>query len=236
MKMPCRPWVLGFMVSWLVALAVGVSGEVVRSRGEAARQIELAFLNQTYRDLDPGLVPIQQGPLRIGVSSPEHRLQVFSNAFAVRPVTDESWAAELRVDLEGDGRLLADVDVGGAVSQLVDDVTARRQWIVARGEIRVARAKDGFRIELVTAGPPPTVEIQSALGAQIVTACQGIALLLGLDCDGLERGLSVVQIPMPDPGTAFLLPEVYLNEAERSFFEGLVSPGTTTPERAAAVR
>ena len=228
--MSLRHWSLASLLLWLVALVGGASEENTPARGESTRQIELAFLNQTYRDLDPGLVPIQQGPLRIGVSSPEHRLQVFGNALAVRPVANEGWEAELRVDLEGDGRLLADVDVGGAVSQLVDDVTARRQWVVAQGEIRVLRAPEGFRIELVRAGTPPTVEIQSALGSQIVGACQGLAMLLGLDCDGLERGLSVVQIPMPDPGTAFLLPGTYLTAEERGFFEGLVSTGATSAE------
>lgn len=222
MKIRNRPWALGGLLLLLAAAVGGASAEVIRARADLARQIELGFFNQTYRDLDPGLVPVQQGPLRIAVSSPEHRLQVFGNLLSVRPATEETWEAELRVDLEGDGRLLAEVDIGGVVNELVDDVTANRQWVTARGEIRVSRAPEGFRIELASAGPSPTVEIQSALGAQIVAVCQSLALLLGLDCDGLQKGLSVVQIPMPDPGTTFLLPEAYLNEAERSFFEDLV--------------
>lgn len=216
-----RRLALGSLIALLAASSVVFANGL--ASGSPEQQIELSFLNQTYRDLDPGLVPIQQGPLRIEVASPQHRVQVFANRLAVRPTLNGTWMAVFQVELDGDGHLQADVGVGGSVSRWVDNVVADRQWVEVSGEIRVSRNQGGYVVGIEVPGPSPKVEIQSALGQQIVTACQGLALLLGLDCDGLDRALSVVQIPLPEPGSSFLLSDEYLNREERAFFDVLAA-------------
>jgi hypothetical protein len=190
-----------------------------------AAELELRFLNATYTGLDSGLEPITEGALTIALSSPEHRLTVYSNRLTLRPRPNGSWDAEIAIELDGEGRLVADVDGGGIRRRFVDDVSAARQTVVASGEVAVDRAAEGYLFTLVRPGPAVAVEIRSGVAGQIVAVCRALAVLplFDLGCDRLERGLSVARIPMPEAGTRFLLPHASLTPEERAVFEALLA-------------
>ncbi|MEE8525875.1 MAG: hypothetical protein V3T72_18215, partial [Thermoanaerobaculia bacterium] len=195
-----------------------------------ADEIELQFLNATYSGLDSGLEPIREGPLTIALSSPEHRLTVYSNRLTLRPSQHRPagggrWDAEIEIELDGEGRLVADVEGAGVRKRFVDDVAVRRQTVVASGEVHAELAADGVLFILERPGPAVAVEIRSGLAEQIVGVCRAIALLplFDLGCDRLQRGLSIARIPMPEAGTRFLLPYSSLTEEERGVLESLIA-------------
>lgn len=197
-----------------------------------AEGVELGFLNVTYTGLDSGLEPIREGPLTISLSSPEHRLTVYSSRLTLQPIAGDApggrFAARLEIELDGEGRLIADVEGAGARKRFADEVTASRQTVVATGEVTVEAVADGFLFTLEKPGPAVALEIQSALAGQIVGLCRALAVLplFDLGCDSLERGLSVARIPMPKPGTPVLLRYAVLSESEREALEAMVAAGT----------
>ena len=74
------------------------------------------------------------------------------------------------------------------------------------------------------------VRIQSKLANQLVSWCEGLALLLPMDCAGMERSLAVAAIPMPEPGGEYLLTDAELTPEDR----GCSTPtwGARAPARA----
>lgn len=200
---------------------------VLAPSAATAAELELQFLNATYTGLDSGLEPITEGALTIALSSPEHRLTVYSNRLTLRPKPNASWDAEIAIELDGEGRLVADVEGAGVRRRFVDDVSAARQTVTASGEVAVEKADDGYLFTLVRPGPAVAIEIRSGVAEQIVAVCRALAVLplFDLGCDRLERGLSVARIPMPEAGTRFLLPHSSLSAEERAVFEALLGTG-----------
>lgn len=187
--------------------------------------IELRFLNGSYSDLDGGLAPIREGPLTIGLSSPEHQLIVHRNRLSLMPGEDGLLDGLVEVELEGSGRLIADVSGAGIENRFVDEVSAPRQTVRAGGWIRLEKTVDGYLFTVVCSGEPIRIAIDSGVARQVVGICRTLAILplLDLGCDRLERSLSVVGIASPEPGARFLLPRSYLDADERAFFDQLLN-------------
>jgi hypothetical protein len=85
------------------------------------------------------------------------------------------------------------------------------------GRIRLSRSAEGYQISLVEAPETVEVQIQSQLAGRLVPVCRQMALVLvRFDCAALEDALSRVNVPIPKPGTEFLLPieEVSPEEAK----------------------
>ncbi len=64
---------------------------------------------------------------------------------------------------------------------------------------------------------------QRRVADQVVGACRIFAMLMNLPCDGIEKSLSVVRVPMPEPGEQFQVPADLLSDAEKAFFDRLVT-------------
>lgn len=191
----------------------------------AAQEIELAFVNGTYTDLGSGLEPIEEGPLTIELSSPEHRLTIHGNRLTLRPAANGAVTATFAVELEARGQLVADVRGGGIKRRFTDDVAAPPQTVTASADVLIERVDDGFVFTIVRSGPAVAFEVRSGVAGQIVGVCRAIALLplLDLGCDRLERGLSFLRVPMPEAGKRFLLSDASLTKKERKFFRKLAS-------------
>lgn len=191
----------------------------------AAEEIELRSLNGTYTGLDTGLAPIEEGPLTIRLSSPEHRLVVHGNRLTLRRNYRGRFDAAVEIELEGEGRLIADVEGAGINNRFTDEVKAKRQTVEVRGEVRLEAAEDGYRFTVVRPGPAVSLEIESRLAGQIVDVCRVVALLplFDLGCDRVEAALSVVRIPLPERGRVLLLPAERLTDEERAFFDRLAA-------------
>ncbi len=185
-----------------------------------ADEIEVGFMNGVYEDLDSNLEPIRQGSITIRVSSPDHRLTVHGNRLTLTPGSDGSLDAAIEVDFEGRGHLIADVE---SIGRFEDRVQAPRQTARAAGTVRLTRADGNYLFMVVKADPSVGLEIKSGVANQVVGACRIFAMLMSLPCDGIEKSLSVVRVPMPGPGEQFQVPADLLSEAEKAFFDRLVT-------------
>ncbi len=158
---------------------------------------------------------------------------VHKNRLSLRRTYRGHFEAEVEIELEGEGRLVADVEGAGVKNRFTDDVVARRQAVRVHGEVDLERAEDGYRFTVLRRGPAAALAIDSRLAEQVVGICRALALVpfLDLGCDRLEAGLSVVRIPLSERGTKLLLPAAGLTDDERAFFDRLAgSPHSTAGE------
>ncbi len=179
-------------------------------------------MNGVYEDLDSNLQPIEQGSITIRVSSPKHELTVHGNRLTLVPKAGGTLEAAIEVDFEGGGHLIADVE---RIGRFEDQVEAPRQRARAAGTVRLARADDNYLFIVVTGDPYARLEIKSGVANQIVVACRVFAMLMNLPCDGIEKSLAVVRVPMPGPGEQFQVPADLLTDGEKAFLDRFVSDG-----------
>lgn len=191
-------------------------GQAQPAAGEA---IELRFLNGVYTDLDSDIDPVRQGPLTIRISSPRHQVTVHGNRVWLVPRPDGTLEATVEVDFEGGGDLVAEIEGGGATTPFQDTVTAPRQTVRVTGRTRMEGLAEGYLMTVEEAPPTVTLRIRSELATNLVRVCEALAGFLGLDCSGLEAALSVVTVPLPQPGEQFLVPAALLTPEERAYFD-----------------
>ena len=205
--------IFGFALVTAALQGFGLAAEV-----PSEVEVELSSLNGVYEDLDSNLEPIRQGSLTIRVSSPEHRLTVHGNRLQLSTRGDGTVDAAIEVNFEGHGQLIADVDGFGRFTDLVD---APRQTVLARGNVRLARAADGYLFTVVSADPTVQLEVKSGVAGQIVSACRAASMIpfVNLPCDGLETALGYVNVPMPPAGQQFLLPAAEMTAAEQAILD-----------------
>ena len=228
-------------LAWLaLALVCGLAGGVAWAQAPVDEGVDLALFVRTYTDLDSLLAPVEQGPMTLTVTSPEHRLVVHRVRVWLDPLDEPDAPSnvggrlvriETEVDFEGEGQLDIHLSAPGMNQRFADSVTARRQLVRAHATVRVETHPEGYIVTMAEPGPPVPLAIESALMQQIVGLCQGLAALplMRLDCNALDRSLSAVRVPQPQPGERFVLPYEYLGEAERAYFERRIGAARVVP-------
>jgi hypothetical protein len=186
--------------------------------------IEFAYLNATHTNLDGSLAPIQEGPLTVRLSSPDHRLLVHRNRLVLTPGASADPDAVMEAEVEGEGDLIADLEGGGVVGTRFEDrVAAPRQNVSVAGKARVTRDATSYAIALVEGPASVPLRIQSRVAGQVVGVCRGLALFAPMSCDRLAAALATVQVPLPGPEKAFVLPRERLTEPERAYLDRFVA-------------
>lgn len=183
-------------------------------------------LNRAYEDIAQEIAPIVEGAITIRLSSPDNRMTVRNHQLRLEPGSAGSHSAELRVEFEGRGRLVADVDVGGLGSRFEDEVTVPAQAANLEGRVRVQKAEGGYLVTPEQLPPRVAVRIQSGLAGQIVGLCETAAQIpfTSLDCSGLNRRLSTAVVPLPAPGESYLLENADLSAEERRLLDASLAP------------
>lgn len=172
-------------------------------------------LNRAYHLEDSQVAPVRQGPVTIHMTSPRNSLILKDHSVTLTPQGDGTYQASIGVDLMGSGDLVADLVTGaGTSSRLEDVVIVPRQQVRLDGRVRFARVPGGWDVTALSLPPEVEVAIQSRLAGNLVSLCGQMAVFLGLDCDGLDRSLSRVEVPLPEAGSVFFLPEEDLSPAE----------------------
>lgn len=177
--------------------------------------------NRAYARPEARFAPVHQGPVTLHLASPENALSLEDHQLRLTPLADGSHRARFSARLRGEGRLVADVEMGEAVTRMEDRVTVPRQVVTVEGRVRLARggaagapgppdpaaAADG-RFEITPLELPERVEldIRSDLAERLGLLCDSFALLVSLDCAPLRSALSRAAVPLPDPGETYLLP------------------------------
>lgn len=198
----------------LVAL---LSVAVAAAAPAAAETFVFERLNRTFRNDGAVMAPVTQGPMTIELTSPTNALVLESHRLVLEPAGEGTHRARLELTLAGSGSLIADLLVSGLTNRIEDDVTLPRQEKVLEGIIRLDKVPGGYAVTPVELPERFEVAIESRLAGRLVSTCDGLAALpfLPLSCDGLERALSIANVPLPPAGEAYLLPNTELTDADR---------------------
>jgi hypothetical protein len=202
-----RRW-LGFLILILAAQpSAAAEGETV---------FEFERLNRSYAAFIEELEAVTLGPATIELSSPEHTLTLLRHRASLRPLGNGLFAVDLEVRLFGQGTLEADVTFGRVHSQLSDRVAVPAQGLELAGVAAISASVDGFLVEARELQPTLEVRVESELAGRLVALChQMVLVLVSVDCPVLEESLERLSVPLPPPGTTYLLPYDELTEAER---------------------
>ena len=186
----------------LLLLSVSVAGQ---DAGEA-RVVSFERLNRVYERLIDDLVPVQIGPAEVALRSPEHALTVIHHAATLSAGEDGLLEAALELEIVGSGRIEAEVVIGSLESRLSQDLTVPRQTLYLEGAITVRRTEEGYWIRTERMPEATQVRIESELGTQLFTVCRQMALVLvSLDCDAIERAVTLIRAPLPEAGGEYLI-------------------------------
>jgi hypothetical protein len=188
----------------------------------AGAGLELSFrrLDRTYEALVEELAPIEIGPAHVRLRSPEHALRILRHLAILEPAKTGGHRLTLQVSFEGHGRVEADVVLGAVASQLADDLVIPEQTLRLEGRVSIARAEDGYQVAVLEAPESVAVRIQSRLAGRLVGLCRPMALVLvSLDCAALEQALGSITVPLPAPGSEYLLPAAEVEADERALLD-----------------
>lgn len=231
-----RAWGLLLLPAVVLGSALGVSlltpgrvcaaapaERVVAGASLAPAVFEFPSLNRAYRMDDSAVAPVRQGPVTIFLSSPRNSFVLKAHSVTLLPLGDGTYRASVGVDFLGSGDLVADlVTQAGTSSRLEDLVVMPRQQVRLDGRVRFARVAEGWDVTALSLPRQVEIGIQSRLVGNLVTLCGQMAVFLGLDCDGLDRSLSRVEVPLPEPGSVFFLPAGELTPAEAAAFDAFL--------------
>jgi hypothetical protein len=196
-------------------LALGPSATApVRGAG-GATEFEFGRLNRTYSQFVDQLQPVVLGPVEVLLRSPQHQLEVSRNHAWLEPAGEGTHQVRVEIEVQGSGTINAVLRAVGLEGKLDDELVLPRQTLRLDGRIRLSRSPQGYQIALVEAPESVEVQIKSQLAGRLVPVCRQMALVLvRFDCAALEDALSRVQVPIPAPGTEFLLPIEEVSPAE----------------------
>jgi hypothetical protein len=188
-------------------------------------ELRLTKYNRVYEDLAGELAPLEFPPARIQLSSPSQAIVVKENVTRLRPLGGGRFGGELEIELLGKGRLIVDLDLGGGVQRLEDEVLMPRQRLTIAGVARIERAAGGFRVRLEQLPTAVRVEIRSRLINDVIDLCGGASLLsLGaLDCRPLQQALERPEVPLTGVAGELFLPDGELTDGERAELAALLA-------------
>jgi hypothetical protein len=101
---------------------------------------------------------------------------------------------------------------------MTDFVELPEQETSIEGQFEITREEAGYRVVAEELPRFVEVRVKSRLAGQMVTLCRGLALFSpgsGAECEGLERLLSVVRLPMPESGETYFIEASKLTVFER---------------------
>lgn len=217
---------LAVAVSVALLVAGSASAQEEEARDEPADKVSISALNRVFDSIDVGFVPIEQGPIKILIASPEHRVEIFRNRIELRP--NERWEggvqAYFEVELEGWADLIATLETAAATTPFKDKVTVERQVVSAEAVVRLVPTEKGYDLTLLEAlTPTASIEIQSSMTRQLVDACRLVASFLGgVSCDAVSESLAAVQVPLPAAGSEYEINASYLTPEEKEIFDRYV--------------
>jgi len=212
--------VVWMMLAPLLSLPVKLVGTEVPEVAEVLRSDRVDGI---HRDLPADIAPIEQGAILIQLQPTNPVLEVASHQLLLWPLEGDSHGARLTARFQGEAELQADLEVAGMPAEMTDFVELPEQETSIEGQFEITREESGYRVVAEELPRFIEVRVKSRLAGQMVTLCRGLALLApgsGAECKGLERLLSVVRLPMPEPGETYFIEASRLTVFERDQLDG----------------
>ena len=174
-------------------------------------------VNGEHRDLESDFAPVEIGPVTVLLTSPTHTLEVLEHQLSLGPGEDGTDGASLRAKYRGHARLVAELDIAGVGSEIEDQIELPLQETEISGRIEIDRLEDGYRVTTVENPSHVEIQIDSDLAGQLGMLCRGFAVLAmgNVDCDAVDQAMSVLRVPLPEPGEEFFIADGDLTAAER---------------------
>jgi hypothetical protein len=193
-----------------------------------AGELRFERFNRSYEQVAPDILPIEEGPVTVRLSSPRNSLTVRDHVLRLEPGAGNSFTADLRVEFSGKGWLVADVDMSGVSTRLQDEVRVPPQALEMQGRIRLRKVRGGYEVTPEQLPRSVSVRIESGVGRSLLDLCDGVSALplADVDCSALGQSLSRAVVPLPAAGESFLLEDADLTPAERRQLDGYLSAGS----------
>ena len=174
-----------------------------------------------HTDIETDLAPVEMGPLSITLRPTDHRIEILEHELALGGADSGLDAARLRARYRGEADLVAEIEVAGVASEIEDHLVLPEQEIELSGLVELGLQDDGIVVTTIEHPEHVEVEIESGLAEKLQLLCGGLALMAmgNLDCDTLDQLLSVVRVPLPEPGREFFVPFTELTTSERRQIE-----------------
>lgn len=170
----------------------------------------------TYENVRLEAEPASAGAVNLSLSSPQNSVTLESGSLRLEPAPNGEHKAVLRVDFSGEGQLVTEVEVGAVPARFEDYVRFPRQAHQITAWVTISSDEEGYRI--VTRELPESVriELESSRAAAVGGFCRQVSLFLAGEaaCDKLESMLSNPSVPLPEPGSEYLLRRSVLTPAE----------------------
>lgn len=191
-----------------------------------ARTFTFDKLNREYTNEVTEAQPMKQGGIRLVLTSPQNKVRLIHHELRLAPLADGTHQASLDVEFEGGGQVEAEVSIGGAASQLTDEVTVPLQAKTFEGRVAIQRTEAGYVFTALELPERITVAIESQLAGRFLQTCRLMRAMLPLDCNALDTLLSQVVLPLPEAGQSFLLPTAELTEENRRALDRYLGLGS----------
>ncbi len=208
------------LVLVLAVCAPALTQEALAQEGASVRTVSFERLNRVYEELIDDLSLVQIGPAEVALRSPAHSLTVSRHAATLVAGDDGVFEAELELDISGSGKIAADVVIGSLESQLTQGLVVPAQTLRLEGAIAIRRDDEGYWIRTERMPATTQVRIESELGTQLFTVCRQMALVLvSLDCEAIERAVTLISVPLPEAGAEYLISLEDTTPEERRGFD-----------------
>lgn len=183
-------------------------------------------LNREYANEVTEAQPMEQGGIRLVLTSPQNRVRLTRHELRLSPLADGTHRAVLDVEFEGGGQVEAEISIAGAASRVADEVTVPLQSKTFEGRVIIRRTEAGYVFTALELPENVTVAIESQLAGRFLQTCRLMRAVLPLDCNALDTLLSQVVLPLPEPGQSFLLPTTELTDQNRRALDGYLGLGS----------
>jgi len=210
----------GHLALALALCAPALAQEALTQEEAGVRTVSFERLNRVYEELIDDLSLIRIGPAEVALRSPAHSLTVSRHAATLTAGDDGVFETELELDISGAGQIAADVVIGSLESQLTQELIVPAQTLRLEGEIAIRRDEEGYWIRTERMPSTTQVRIESELGTQLFTVCRQMALVLvSLDCEAIERAVTLISVPLPEAGGEYLIAMEDTTAEERRDFD-----------------